>query len=139
MFEIKTDDALFRFSFVERVEEPEDRRQDLIICWLEAQGSGISLGCECEFSLFDLEELRDKLTQFWHCLSNNQAPVPVVYAPRVNTFQFDIHHAIDAYAIGFNFKIMPNRLSLWTLEGGMLIDESYFPGLIHGINSILTN
>ncbi|MGP3594213.1 hypothetical protein [Vagococcus sp. WN89Y] len=139
MFEIKNDDALFRFSFIERIEEPEDRRQDLIMCWLEVAGSGISLECKCEFSLFDLEEFRDKLHHFYQLLSTNQAVPPIVYAPRTNTFQCDIRHASDADVIGFNFKITPDMLTRWTVEGGTLIDQSYFPDLIAGIDSILTN
>ncbi|WP_124234115.1 hypothetical protein [Erwinia psidii] len=139
MFEIKTDDTLFRFTFIERLEEPEDRRYDLIMCWLETEGSGISLACECEFSLFDLEELRDKLSYFYQLLSENKQPSPITWAPRVPTFNIDIISDDNFLAVGFNFKITPNILTRWTLEGGTLIDQTYFPDLIRGIDSILTN
>jgi len=139
MFEIKTEEALFRFSFIERIEEPEDRRQDLIMCWLEVEGSGVKLQCQCEFSLYDLEELRNKLASFQKSISDNQLPSPIVYTPRVSTFQCEISQAADADIIGFNFRVTPDILTRWTLTGGTVIDQSYFPHLISGINSILTN
>lgn len=139
MFEIKAGDSLFRFTFVERLEEIEDRNQDLIICWLEVQGSGMSLQCECEFSLFDIKALRDQLEQFYQSLSQGRFPKKIDYSPRVPTFNCEIVQAKDTDVIGFNFKVCPSMLTLWTMQGGMLIDQSYFPGLIAGLNDILSN
>ncbi|HFK7187416.1 hypothetical protein ACCC84_17640 [Serratia odorifera] len=139
MFEIKAGESLFRFTFVERLEDIEDRDQDLIICWLEVQGSGMSLQCECELTLFDIMTLRDRLEHFYQSISQGKTPKQIIYSPRVPNFSCEITQAADVDAIGFNFKVCPSMLTLWTMQGGMLIDQSYFPGLIAGLNDILSN
>lgn len=139
MFEIYVDDALFRLSFVERIEEPEDRRLDLITCWLEAKRGGINLQCECEFSLHDLESLRTQLSEFYKAISEHRAPTQITYSPRYPTFKLNIFGAKDSNTIGFNFRVTPDVVESWALEGGMIIDQSYLTTLIAGIDSILTN
>ena len=130
---------LFRFSFIERLEEPEDRSLDLIMCWLEIVEPCISLQCQCELALFELEELRDKLSAFYACLSKNVKPAPVTFVPRIETFTCEIRQVVGTDLVGFNFTASPHQDEGWVLKGGIAIDQSYFPGRIRGIESILTN
>jgi hypothetical protein len=139
MFEIKNEDALFRLSFIERLEEIEDRRQDLIMCWLEIEEPCISLHCKCELSLFDLEDFRNKLSRFYESILANIKPVPFSFIPRIETFTCECLQVEGGDYIGFNFTASPHQDDGWTLKGGIAIDQSYLPGLISGIESILTN
>lgn len=139
MFEIKNEDALFRLSFIERLEEPEDRRQDLIMCWLEVEAPGITLQSECELTLFDLKSLQELLSGFYASLSQNIAPQPISFAPRIQTFTCEIIPVEGSNSAGFNFTASPHQHDGWTLKGGIAIDQSYFPKMINGIESILTN
>ena len=139
MFEIKNESVLFRFSFVERIEVLEDRRQDLIVCWLEIEEPSITLQCECELTLFDLERLRDMLSRFYEKISNNIEAAPELFTPRVPVFSFEIRKVEGGDIIGFNFTASPQEDEGWTLKGGIVIDQSYFPGLIRGVESILSN
>lgn len=139
MFEIKNESVLLRFSFVERIEVLEDRRQDLIVCWLEIEEPSIKLQCECELTLFDLERLRDMLSRFYKKISNNIEAAPELFTPRVPVFAFELREVEGGDIIGFNFTASPHEDEGWTLKGGIVIDQSYFPGLIRGVESILTN
>lgn len=139
MFEIKNESVLFRFSFVERIEVLEDRRQDLIVCWLEIEEPSIKLQCECELTLFDLERLRDMLSRFYDKISNNIEAAPELFTPRVPVFAFEVREVEGGDIIGFNFTASPQEDEGWMLKGGIVIDQSYFPGLIRGVESILTN
>lgn len=139
MFEIKNESVLFRFSFVERIEVLEDRRQDLIVCWLEIEEPSIKLQCECELTLFDLERLRDMLSHFYEKISNNTEAAPELFTPRVPVFAFELRAVEGGDIIGFNFTASPQEDEGWTLNGGIVIDQSYFPGLIRGVESILSN
>lgn len=139
MFEIKNESALFRLSFIERMDEPEDRRQDLIMCWLEVQEPCIKLQCQCELTLFDLENLRDMISRFYEDISNTIDVPPASFSPRIETFSCEFRQVVGADYIGFNFNVSPHEDDGWELKGGIAIDQSYFPGLIRGIDSILTN
>jgi len=139
MFEIRNENALFRFSFIERIEEPEDRSQDLIMCWLEIEESCIMLQCQCELTLFDLENLRNMLSRFYERILNNNQALPEYFAPRIETFTCEVRQVEGADFVGFNFTASPHEDEGWTLKGGIAIDQSYFPGLISGIESILAN
>jgi len=134
MFEIKNESVLFRFSFVERIEVLEDRRQEL-----EIEEPSIKLQCECELTLFDLERLRDMLSQFYEKISNSTEAAPELFTPRVPVFAFELREVEGGDIIGFNFTASPQEDEGWTLKGGIVIDQSYFPGLIRGVESILTN
>lgn len=139
MFEIKNEDTLFRFSFIERIEEPEDRRLDLIMCWLEIAGCSINLQCQCELTIFDLESLKEMLSEFYASLYKNGRPKPVHFAPRMKAFTCEFNAVEGSNLIGFNFTATPAIYDSWQLTGGIAIDQSYFPALIQGIESILTN
>lgn len=139
MFEIKNENALFRLSFIERLEEPEDRRQDLIMCWLEINEPCISLQCECELSLFDLFSLKDMLSRFDQSLSGNKKPASFHFKPRIETFTCECLVVEGGDVIGFNFTASPHLDDGWMLRGGIAIDQSYFPALIRGVESILSN
>lgn len=137
MFEIKNEEALFRLSFVERLEEPEDRELDLIICWLEIKDNFVNVGCECELSVFDLHLFRDKLKGFYSQFFEN--PEPVCFEPRMPVFEINCLQLKDSDSVGFNFIVRPELSSGWVVNGGIIIDQSYFPSLLQGIESILDN
>lgn len=139
MFEIKNENALFRLSFIERLEEPEDRRQDLIMCWLEIEEPCVSLRCQCELSLFDLSTLKDMLSSFYASLSNHAKPAPFRFVPRIETFTCECVLVEGGDYVGFNFTASPHQDDGWMLQGGIAIDQSYFPALISGVESILSN
>lgn len=139
MFEIKNEGVLFRLSFIERIEEPEERSLDTILCWLEIEEPCINLQCQCELAVFDLEELRDKLAAFYKCLSLNVKAPAFSFVPREETFTCEVRQVRGADLVGFNFTASPHQDEGWMLKGGIAIDQSYFPGLIGGIESILTN
>jgi len=139
MFEIKNEDTLFRLSFIERIEEPEDRRLDLIMCWLEIAGCSINLQCQCELTIFDLESLQEMLSEFYASLYKNGRPKPVQFAPRMKSFTCEFNAVEGSDLISFNFTATPAIYDSWQLTGGIAIDQSYFPALIQGIESILTN
>lgn len=139
MFEIKNGDTLFRLSFIERIEEPEDRRLDLIMCWLEITGCGINLQCQCELTIFDLESLKDGITHFYTALNKTGRPKPVSFAPRVPAFTCGLNIYQGSDYIEFTFSATPDVYEGWKLTGSITIDQSYFPSLMQGIESILTN
>ena len=139
MFEIKNENALFRFSFIERIEVLEDRRQDLIMCWLEIEEPGIKLQCECELTLFELERLQDMISRFYDKITKNIEAPPEVFTPRVPIFTCEFRRVEGTDVIGFNFTASPHEDEGWMLKGGIGIDQSYLSGLISGVESILTN
>jgi hypothetical protein len=139
MFEIKNEDTLFRLSFIERIEEPEDRRLDLIMCWLEISGCSINLQCQCELTIFDLESLKGMISEFYTSLTRNGRPDPVTFAPRMPVFSCGFNIVGGSDLVGFTFSATPHVYDSWQLTGGIIIDQSYFPSLIEGIESILTN
>lgn len=139
MFEIKNQDALFRLSFIERLEELEDRRLDTIMCWLEIEEPCIKLQCQCELTLFDLKRLRDMLSCFYEKLTQNIETSPVSFSPREQMFTCELRQVEGADFVGFNFTASPHQDEGWMLKGGIVIDQSYFPSLISGIESILSN
>ncbi len=139
MFEIKNEDVLFRLSFIERLEEPEERSLDLIMCWLEIEEPCIKLQCQCELAQFELEELRDKLSAFYECLPYKVKPAAIAFVPRIETFTCEVRQVVGADEFGFNFTASPHEDEGWMLKGGIVIDQSYFPRLIRGVDSILSN
>lgn len=139
MFEIMNESALFRLSFIERREEPEDRRLDLIFCWLEIEQPCIKLQCQCELTLFDLKNFRDMLVRFYENIEQNIKTPPESFVPRIETFTCEVRQVESADFIGFNFTASPHEDEGWMLKGGIAIDQSYFPGLIRGIESILSH
>ena len=139
MFEVMNESALFRLSFIERLEEPEDRQLDLIICWLEIEESCIKLQCQCELTLFDLKKLRDMLVRFHKNIEQSFETLTESFTPRIETFTCEVRQVEGTDFIGFNFTASPHEDEGWMLKGGIAIDQSYFPRLIRGIESILSN
>ncbi len=139
MFEIKNENALFRLSFIERIEEPSNRRLDLVMCWLEVVDPYINLQCQCELTLFDLESLRDSLSKFYASINSGLRPLPFQFSPRVENFTIECLQVEGGDYVGLNFTIRPHLSDGWTLNGGIALDQSYFPALIQGVESILTN
>lgn len=139
MVEIKNEDTLFRLSFIERVEEPEEPQEDLIMCWLEINGCNISLQCQCELTPYDLGSLKNMVSDFYNSLNRSEQPEPISFAPRMETFTCGFNLVEESDLVGFTFTASPNVYDSWKLTGGIMIDQSYFPALIRGIESILTN
>ncbi|MFC0142370.1 hypothetical protein ACFFJN_20765 [Erwinia mallotivora] len=139
MFEIKNEATLFRLSFIERIEEPEEPQEDEIRCWLEIEGCGINLQCQCELTPCDLTSLKEMISGFYASLSRNESPEPVSFAPRIETFTCGFNAILGSDSVGFTFSASPQVYDSWKLTGGIIIDQSYFPALIYGIESILTN
>jgi len=139
MFEIKNGDTLFRLSFIERIEEPEEPLEDAIMCWLEINGCSISVQYQCELTPYDLKSLKDKITHFYSALNKTGRPKPVSFAPRVPAFTCGLNTLQGSDYVEFTFSATPDVYEGWKLTGSITIDQSYFPALIQGIESILTN
>lgn len=139
MFEIITDDSHFRFTFVERMIEPTDPQLDLIICWLEVGDPSVKLQCQCEFTPYELEKLHNQLSAFYKHLGEWPLSMQINFTPRYPVFSLVIGKGKDSDCVGFSFRVVPTVHDSWSLQGGMAIEQSYFPSLIRGINSILTN
>lgn len=109
------------------------------MCWLEINGCSISLQCQCELIPYDLVSLKKIMTDFYQSLSANKRPEPVSFSPRMSTFTCGFNVIGGSDAVGFSFTASPQIYESWKLTGGIIIDQSYFPALINGIESILTN
>lgn len=137
MIEIVNEEAAFRLSFIEKIEEPEERRLDLIKCWLEIKDSSISLSCQCDLTLLDLDDFRHGLTTFYADLLNGIAPKDYYFEPREPVLRLEVLKVRDADYCGLNFIVRPDLTDGWTLHGGIAIDQSYFPSLLQGIDALL--
>lgn len=139
MFEIKNEDMLFRLSFIERIIVPEERQEDAIMCWLEIKDKYINLQCECELIPFDLQNLKSMTATFYEALFSSRPPKMVEFSPRMPFFTCGFVTSLDCDPVNFFFTASPHVYDSWELKGEIMIDQSYFPGLIQGIESILTN
>ncbi|MGL6020544.1 MAG: WapI family immunity protein [Gibbsiella quercinecans] len=138
MFEINAGaDALFRFTFVERLKEPEDRELDLINCWLEVNVPCIQLQCLCEFTPYELNVFFEQLSRFYSSLSSGSVPATIKFSPRIGILDITIRQISDSGVIGFTFWIRPDIQAGSELTGGLCFDQSYFPGLLAGLRSII--
>ncbi len=139
MFEITNNEEIFRLSYVERLIDLDERSLDKINCWLEIKNPYMALQCQCEVFAFDLKNLRDSLDVFYQSLSNSATPAPLSFTTFVPAFSCEINAVDESHHIEFKFKATPNEGESWQLSGEMVINQSYFPELINGIESMLAN
>ncbi|AHK21983.1 WapI family immunity protein [Yersinia similis] len=137
MFEIYVeDDVLFRLTVIERLKEPEDRRFDLINCWLEIKVPCIQLQCICELTPDEIEIFHQNLSDFYDSLLVGTTPLPVKFKPRIGILDAEVIATIDGQGVGFNFRVCPDIEAGSELNAGIYLDQSYFPGLLAGLKEI---
>jgi len=139
MIDITSGTRHLKLTPYERLTESEELAYSRIIVWVEFSVPALKTEFAAEFFVGQLEQSRKAMYDFYQAIKNGMKFKDINLTSAFDQVTLKFHHAHFAGTVGVSMVLKPeNHADSITLEDSFDIDESYFPGLLSGLDDIIS-
>ncbi|WP_313107027.1 hypothetical protein [Pseudescherichia vulneris] len=139
MIDITSGIRHFKLTPYERLTEPEEPAYSRIMVWVEFSVPALKTEFAAEFFVGQLEQSRKTMYDFYQAIKNGMKFKDINLTSVFDQVALKFHQAHFAETVGVSMVLKPeNHADSITLEDSFDIDESYFPGLLSGLDDIIS-
>jgi len=139
MIDITSGSRHLKLTPYERLTEPEELAYSRIMVWVEFSLPALKTEFAAEFFFGQLQQSRDDMYDFYEGIKNGMKFKDINLISAFDQVALKFHQAHFAETVGVSMVLKPeNHADSITLEDSFDIDESYFPGLLSGLDDIIS-
>lgn len=138
MIDITSGTRHLKLTPYERLTEPEEPAYSRIMVWIEFSVPALKTEFAAEFFVGQLQQSRNDMYDFYQAIKNGMKLKDINLTSAFDEIALKFHHAHFAGTVGVSMVLKPeNNADSITLEDSFDIDESYFPGLLSGLDDMI--
>lgn len=139
MINITSGNRHLKLTPYERLTESEEPAYSRIMVWVEFSVPALKTEFAAEFFVGQLQQSRNDMYGFHQAIKNGMKFKDINLTSAFDQVALKFHQANFSGTVGVSMVLKPeNQADSITLEDSFDTDESYFPGLLSGLDDIIS-